>query len=217
MPPIRLEKPKKTRTAISIDTKKEICKYMIANPHINQGDVASYYNAKYKNLDIDRTTVNKIWKSRKKWLAVLSTSQTPHIFRHRSVQFPELDKAMQIWTSQAIADGVPLTDMILQQKGLEFANTLNIEDKLKCANGWVYRFKLRNGLQRVNFSGEANSAPLETLPEERLRLRTLLSKYNEEDIYNADETGLFFRMEPNQTLSTGKISGRKKVNCHKIN
>ncbi|CAB4398575.1 unnamed protein product [Rhizophagus irregularis] len=59
-------------------------------------------------------------------------------------------------------------------------------------------------------SGEANSAPLETLPEKRLRLRTLLAKYNEEDIYNADETGLFFRMEPNQTLGTGKISGRKK-------
>lgn len=119
---------------------------------------------------------------------------------------------MQLWTSQAIADGVPLTDLILQQKGLEFAKALNIEDRLKCANGWVYRFKLRNGLQRFNFSGEANSAPLETLPEERLRLRALLAKYDEENIYNADETGLFFRMEPNQTLSTGKISGRKKVN-----
>ena len=129
MPPIRLEKPKKTRTAINIDTKKEICEYMVANPNINQGDVASYFNAKYKNLNIDRTTINKIWKSREKWLAVLSTSQTPHIFRHRSVQFPEFDKAMQIWTSQAIADGVPLTDMILQQKGLEFANTLNIKDR----------------------------------------------------------------------------------------
>ncbi|CAG8760019.1 20174_t:CDS:2, partial [Rhizophagus irregularis] len=64
-------------------------------------------------------------------------------------------------------------------------------------------FKVRNGLQKVNFSGEANSAPLETLPEERLRLRTLLAKYNEEDIYNADETGLFFWMEPNHTLGSG--------------
>uniref|UniRef100_U9UD34 HTH CENPB-type domain-containing protein n=1 Tax=Rhizophagus irregularis (strain DAOM 181602 / DAOM 197198 / MUCL 43194) TaxID=747089 RepID=U9UD34_RHIID len=99
---------------------------------------------------------------------------------------------MQIWTSQAIADGVPLTDdMILQQKGLEFAKTLNVKDQLKCTNGWVYRFKLQNGLQRINMSGEANSAPLETLPEEH-------------------ETGLFFRMEPNQTLGTGKISGQKK-------
>src|SRR5436190_4877592 len=38
-----------------------------------------------------------------------------------------------------------------------------------------------------------------------------LSSYNKEDIYNADETGLFFRMEPNQTLSTGAVAGRKKV------
>jgi len=119
---------------------------------------------------------------------------------------------LQIWTSQAVATGLPLTDMILQQKGLEFARMLNIEDQLKCANGWVYKFKQRNGLQKVNFSGEANSAPLETLPEERARLCTILAKYNKEDIYNADETGLFFRMEPNQTLSTGAVAGHKKVN-----
>jgi hypothetical protein len=121
---------------------------------------------------------------------------------------------LQIWTSQAVAEGIPLTDMILQQKGLEFARMLGVESQLKCANGWVYRFKQRNGLQKVNFSGEANSAPLETLPEERTRLRSLLAKYNKEDIYNADETGLFFRMEPNQTLSTGTIAGHKKVNFY---
>jgi hypothetical protein len=89
---------------------------------------------------------------------------------------------------------------------------LNIrEDQLKFTNGWVWRFKQRNGLQRVNFSGEANSAPLTTLSEERSRLRALLLSYDREDIYNADETGLFFRMEPNQTLSTGAVAGRKKV------
>ncbi|CAB5357800.1 unnamed protein product [Rhizophagus irregularis] len=161
MPPIRLEKPSCTQTAISVEVKKEICEYIVANPNVNQ--------------------------EREKWLAVLSTSQTPHIFCHHSVQFPELDKAMQIWTSQATAAGLPLTDMILQQKGKEFAKMLNIEDQLK-----------------------SNSAPLETLPEERLCLHTLLTKYNEKDIYNADETELFFRMKPNHTLGSGKISGRKQ-------
>ncbi|CAB4384522.1 unnamed protein product [Rhizophagus irregularis] len=112
MPPIRLEKPSCTQTAISVEVKKEICEYIVANPNVNQ--------------------------EREKWLAVLSTSQTPHIFCHHSVQFPELDKAMQIWTSQATAAGLPLTDMILQQKGKEFAKMLNIEDQLKCTNGWVY-------------------------------------------------------------------------------
>jgi len=123
---------------------------------------------------------------------------------------------MQIWTSQAVAAGFPISDLTLQQKGMEFAKSLNIEDQLKCANGWVYRFKLRNGLQKITLSGEANSVPLKTLLEERIKLRSILANYNEEDIYNADETGLFFRMEPNQTLGTKRTSGRKKVNFNFI-
>ena len=119
---------------------------------------------------------------------------------------------MQIWTSQAMAVGLPLSDMILQQKGLEFAQKLHIENEVKCGSGWVYRFKKRYGFQKIKYSGEANSAPLETLLEERLKLQRLLSEYNKEDIYNADETGLFFRMKPNQTFNTETIAGHKKVN-----
>ena len=197
-----MPKTKKTqrthvRSAISVNIKKEICEYMLVNTNVNQANVALYFNTKYSDLNIDRTAVNKIWKNCEKWLAILPNLQTAHTFRQRPVHFSELDKALQLWTSQAVATGIPLTDMILQQKGLEFARKLDVENPLKCANGWVYRFKQRNGLQKVNFSGEANSAPLETLPEERARLRSLLVKCNEEDIYNADETGFFFRMEPN--------------------
>jgi len=102
--------------------------------------------------------------------------------------------------------------MILQQKGIELAQMLNIrEDQIKFTNGWVWRFKKWNGLQRVKFSGEANSAPIETLPEEHIHLHKLLAKYEREDIYNADETGLFFRIEPNQILSTSAIAGQKMV------
>jgi hypothetical protein len=203
--------PKKTHTSISFEVKKEICEYMQANPNAKQIDIASYFNRKYPNYNIDRSTIAKIWQNRDKWLAVLSNNQTSHTFRQRTVLFPEFDKAMQIWTSQAVASGIPLSDMMLQEKGLEFAKSFKIENEIKCANGWVYKFKQRNGLHKVNFSGEANSAPLATLSEERLRLQRLLANYNREDIYNADETGLFFRMEPNQTLSTGRVSGRKKV------
>ena len=38
----------------------------------------------------------------------------------------------------------------------------------------------------------------------------LLSQYRPEDVYNADETGLFFRLTPNQTLSTKAVKGKKK-------
>ena len=89
---------------------------------------------------------------------------------------------------------------------------LNIgKDKIQFSNGWIWRFKRRNGLRKIKYSDEANSAPIESLPEERARLHTILAKYDKENIYNADETGLFFRMKPNQTLSTGAIAGRKIV------
>src|SRR4051812_6366511 len=136
-------------------------------------------------------------ENREKWLAILIISHTSHTFCQRPVQFSDDDKAIQIWTSQAIAARLPLSNMILQQKGLEFAKMINIEDKLKCANGWVYKFKLHNGLQKIKLSGKANSAPIESLPKERAHLQVILAKYDKEDIYNADETDLFFRMEPN--------------------
>jgi hypothetical protein len=208
------ETTKRTRTAISVKLKKEICEYMTANRNVKHADVASFFCNKYKelNVHIDRTSISKIFKDKDKWMNIVSDAIESDKYRQRSVKFPEFDKAMQIWTAQAVFAGMPLSDLILQKKGEEFARSLNIEDQIKCANGWIFKFKKRNGLRRIKYSGEANSAPLQTLPEERSKLQLILSQYNEEDIYNADETGLFFRMEPNQTLSTGPISGYKKVN-----
>jgi hypothetical protein len=60
-------------------------------------------------------------------------------------------------------------------------------------------------------SEEANSVPIENLPEKCAYLHVLLAKYDKKDIYNTDETDLFFRMKPNQTLSTSPTSGYKMV------
>jgi hypothetical protein len=59
MPPIRLNKSKSTRTSISIEVKKEICEYIVANTSVNQGEVAVFFNIKY-HFNVDRTTINKI-------------------------------------------------------------------------------------------------------------------------------------------------------------
>jgi hypothetical protein len=63
MPPIRSQKTnltQQTRTAISINIKKEICEFMVANPNITQSNVALFFNEKYTGLNIQRTTINKI-------------------------------------------------------------------------------------------------------------------------------------------------------------
>jgi len=63
------------------------------------------------------------------------------------------------------------------------------------------QFKKRIGIHKIILHGEANSASLTDLADERLKLQRILASYDPENIYNADETGLFYRMEPNQTLA----------------
>ena len=55
--------PKKMRTSISFEVKKEICEYIQANSNTKQIDIASYFNRKYPNYNIDRSTVAKIWQN----------------------------------------------------------------------------------------------------------------------------------------------------------
>ncbi|RGB36094.1 hypothetical protein C1646_758538 [Rhizophagus diaphanus] len=85
---------------------------------------------------IQRTTINKTWKDHQKWLEVLSTSQ-------------------------AAPSGVPLTDGMLQQKGLELEN---------CANGWASIFEKDdddiNNEEMIDNEQESNEESLlNRLPE----------------------------------------------------
>ncbi|CAG8660036.1 3379_t:CDS:2, partial [Paraglomus occultum] len=110
-----------------------------------------------------------------------------------TVRQRKLNKATELWVHQAIAINLLLSDQILQEKGLEFAESCNIkDDDIRCSNGWVYKFKKRIGVHQITLHGEANSASLTGIAEERLRLQEVLAEY----IYNVDETGLFYRMEP---------------------
>src|SRR3954462_14961206 len=105
-----------------------------------------------------------------------------------------------------------LSDNILREKAKEFSKDLNItEDMIGFSNGWLGGFKNRNNLSKQRIHREANSAPLSTLPELQAELQELISKYNPSDVFNCDETGLFYRMTPNQTLASEPVSGTKKV------
>ena len=66
-------------------------------------------------------------------------------------------------------------------------------------------------MSKQKIYGEANDAPLSIIPEKRVELQKLISNFDLNDMFNCDETGLFYRMTPNQTLATGPVSGTKKV------
>ncbi|CAB5315530.1 unnamed protein product [Rhizophagus irregularis] len=209
MPPIRF-KPKQRRSAISDDVKHQICEWSTANKSKRHEEIAKHFNEKYPNLNIERSTISKILSQSDRWKTI-NDEYSAQTFRHKEVKFSALEHAMSLWVENVTAGGVILTDLLIKKKAKIFAEAFNIqEENLSFSNGWLHKFKKRNNIHKYCIHRESESAPLASLPKERTRLQEILGRYSPDCIYNIDETGLFYRMSPSETLSTKPVSGRKK-------
>ena len=100
-------------------------------------------------------------------------------------------------------------DHILKTKALEFAEKINVDD-FHASDSWLDRWKKRNNTSFKTISGGANACIGEmVVPTEETMLLTILSKCKLNQIYNADEFGLFYRIQPNKSLhlKNGKCVG----------
>ncbi|CAH1764020.1 13299_t:CDS:2, partial [Entrophospora sp. SA101] len=68
----------------------------------------------------------------------------------------------------------------------------------------------KKGVKEHYKAGEAPSAPIDDLPEVRAELKSLIAEYDLNDVYNADKTALYWKLEPNKTFSSEPITGTKK-------
>ncbi|GES86601.1 tigger transposable element-derived protein 6-like [Rhizophagus clarus] len=203
---------KRTRTAISENIKQQICVYATKSKNKNktQQQVADYFNQQNPGLHIDRSTISKILGKKSKWHALVSTSASKKTFRHREVKYPQVEKALGLWVENANANNLPVSEMMIKEKAFYFAQEFSIpREDILFSNGWIEKFKKRNNIHCYRLHSEANSVPLETLFEERRKLQTILQDYILDNIFNGDETGLFFRMAPNQTLASALTPGTK--------
>jgi len=99
-----------------------------------------------------------------------------------------------------MSDNLLLTGEVLHQKWTRFADLAGIpkDEHLNLSDGWLARFKLRNGLKQFKHHGEAASGDPETAEREQRCIQELIEKYGYElqDIFNMDETGLFYGHVP---------------------
>ncbi|KIM36341.1 hypothetical protein M413DRAFT_424966 [Hebeloma cylindrosporum] len=165
----------------------------------NQTETAKHFDAIYPNLRIRQPLVSDWIKReaawREKW-AEADKNADRHAKRARQTEHPEVSEMMDLWVSKAMNDGILLTGEVLRQKWNTFANLVGIpeDERLKLSDGWLTRFKDRNGLKEMKRHGEAASSGAATVENERKRVQGLIEGHGYElrDIFNMDETGLFY-------------------------
>jgi len=143
-----------------------------------------------------------ILKESEKWLALKLESYEASLKRQTKLNFPQIEDALSFWVEKAIDNNITISGELLVQKAHNFATLLDVQD-FKGSNGWVAGFKKRHNIECYMRHGEAASAPLEDLDDMRKNIQNILKDYSPNDIFNVDETGLYWKMEPNRTLSTG--------------
>jgi hypothetical protein len=70
-------------------------------------------------------------------------------------------------------------------------------------------FKKRWGIRKIRQYGEAASVQAEDSAEALEEVKIEVKKYPDDDVYNMDETGLFWKATPDLTLATTSLKGKK--------
>eukprot|EP00731_Ephydatia_muelleri_P002693 Em0001g2693a len=70
---------------------------------------------------------------------------------------------------------------------------LTVDGQLILSNGWLSRWKGRHGVFSVRLHGEAGGADQQGMARVQRELPGIIEKYRPEDVFNINETGLFYR------------------------
>ena len=112
--------------------------------------------------------------------------------RKRCGKDPEVKEVLKQWFSTVLVKGVIINWPILKSKAEELAHKLGKPDFI-ATDGWLSRWKVRHQIKFKRAHGEKNSADVEGVQEwQSTTLPQLLLEYRPDDIYNADEIGLYY-------------------------
>lgn len=154
-----------------------------------------------ESFHIPKTTLSTIIRNKIRITEAFEQSKfEPGRKRLRTAAHEDLEDALIKWISQARSLNTPLSGSLLLEKADCLAQKLGYST-FKCSNGWLERFKIRHNITFKKVYGESARVTSEMATEWTLTvLPTLLSEYSPDNVFNADETGIFYKCLPDKTF-----------------
>lgn len=115
------------------------------------------------------------------------------------------------WFNIVRAKKIAISGPMIKEKALQLAEKHNLKD-FSASNGWIDRFKKRYDIVQKKVCGEKADVNENVVKDWEEKLLSLIEGYSPSNIYNADETGLFYDLQPDKTLcyKNEKCFGGKK-------
>jgi hypothetical protein len=212
-------KSRKKRVQLTIETKLEIIKRKIDKEESDEY-LANLYG-------IERSSVTKLIKDKEKYFNYANENTNSKEAKRCRIQignFFLVEEALYKWLCQARAMNIPISQSILQEKALFFFNSfkesnlsINMPSEFIASSGWLQKFQLRYNITSKIINGESESVSKSLVKNSIEEIRKVLGDYISEDIYNADELGLFYRLGPDRTLASAKDKAKGcKKNLQRI-
>ncbi|XP_011871984.1 PREDICTED: jerky protein homolog-like [Vollenhovia emeryi] len=122
--------------------------------------------------------------------------------RYTGVVGSDFEKIIYTWFIQQRDTGFPISGFLLMNKASTLAETLG-RPNFKASTGWLRKFQQRHGIRMIRVDGERLSSDAVASDE----FTKIFSSFIEieggsvDNVYNADETGLFWKCLPRKTLA----------------
>lgn len=164
-----------------------------------------------KEFGIPASTLSTFLKNKGK-IMLLAPNCEKNRKRARAPENPDLDECVLKWFKQGRDKKIPLSGTTIRAKAEEFATGLG-KNTFKASTGWLDNFKGRNNIVLKTACGESGSVDVIKVNQWKFDLPGIIAGVEPANIFNVDETGLFFKCTPSKTLafkgehcSGGKLS-----------
>ncbi|XP_046382271.1 tigger transposable element-derived protein 1-like [Ischnura elegans] len=161
-------------------------------------------------LNMAVSTINTIVKDKeriKEHVKGSACMRSTIITKQRNCLLAEMEKLLTVWMEEQHGRGTPLSFLTIQNKAKSLYELLKKQKGEKggnfvASNGWFYRFKNRWNLHNVKLCGEAASGDREAAENFPKVLEKIIEEggYLSEQVFNVDETGLFWKIMPHCTF-----------------
>lgn len=139
-----------------------------------------------------KTQINNVLKRKNEVLEDLECNVDPERKRRRHITGnEEINELCWKWFQDATKRRICVTGPLLQKQARKFSSQLK-NDSFKASNGWLESFRKIHNISFGLMSGERGDVNTDTVNDWKEKLKLICKGYEPENIFNMDETGLFF-------------------------